>query len=58
MLSDEGSIEDLTIRHADYNQLTHIRRTSVQAIMTLMVEGEKEQKQGNRTVRKKLERNR
>lgn len=39
VLSDKGSVEDLTIRHADHNQLRNIRKTSPQAVMTLKEEG-------------------
>lgn len=35
MLFDKGSIEDLTLRCVDHNKLPHLRRTAVQAVMTL-----------------------
>lgn len=35
MKSDKRSVEDLTIRHADHNQLPDVRRACAQAVVTL-----------------------
>lgn len=40
MLSDKGSVEDLTVRHADHDQLFNVGRTGAQAVMTLTMEEE------------------
>lgn len=41
VLSDKGSVEDLMLGCADHNQLSHLRRTATQAVMTLKEEGKR-----------------
>lgn len=38
VLSDKGSVDDLTLGRADHNQLPHLRRTGTQAVVTLKEE--------------------
>ncbi len=40
VLSDKGSVENLTLGRADHKQLPHLRRTCTQAVMTLKEDGE------------------
>ena len=42
VLSDEGGVDDLTLGRVHHDQLPHLRRTGVQAVMTLKEEKQDE----------------